>query len=213
MNTPSPSLDGTDLLIPRIKALDLYAEWEAEFKPLLGYTSRWEGFSYIVRDQLLRERPVIVETGTLREIGNWAGDGCSTLLWNWILSHKDGEGYSIDTDVEAVRLARKHCPKIHVVWSDSVHTLRGIGSDVFKGELTLLYLDSYDYAHGKETNSCMHQVAELAAIWEKLPSGCLIASDDSHGKHSGKPTLTRVLLNALGIKPEIESYIVVWRKP
>src|SRR5579883_200234 len=179
-----------------------YEEWEAEFRPLLGHTARWEGFSYIVRDQLEREAPVIVETGSLRQPGNWEGDGGSTALWNWV-GEGGGRVFSVDLQAPAVFF-----PAVTHITADSVGFLRNYWGPA----PTLLYLDSYDYSPGQEVNAAMHQVAELGAIWAKLPAGCLIASDYSHGPDAGKPVLTRRLLAAIGMQPLLDSYIVVWRK-
>lgn len=188
----------------------LYAQWESEFKPLLGSTARWEGFCYIVRDQLERERPVILETGTLRQANNWTGDGCATLVWDWILRHKRGRGVSIDINIQASQLASGLCQEMQAVCYDSVSFLRA-----WNEEPTLVYLDSCDYPEPltQRINSCMHQAAELGAIWSRLPSGCLIASDDSFDAQNGKPAITRLILHGLGIEPILDSYIVVWRKP
>lgn len=192
-------------------AVTLYDQWEAEFKPLLGSTARWEGFRYIVRDQLERQWPEIIETGTLRRPGNWAGDGQSTKIWDWVISKKTGFAVSVDASRHACETAKLECPHVKVVNEDSVSFLRGITTWV--PNASLLYLDSYDYAPGQELNASMHQLAELAAVWAYLPSGCLVASDDSHNADQGKPVLTRRLLHMLGIEPILDSYIVVWRKP
>lgn len=187
----------------------VFEQWQAEFKPLLGATARWEGFCYIMRDLLERPKPVIVETGTLRQPGNWRGDGQSTRLWQWVVEHRPGLAISVDIESSACDLSRKECPGVHVVCADSPAFLRGF----LPFAIDLLYLDSREWGPGAEVESTMHQVAELAAIWERLPSGCLIASDDSHSADQGKPALTRRLLHTLGIEPELDSYIVVWRKP
>ncbi len=189
----------------------LVEQWEAEHKPLLGASGRWEGFCYLMRDQLEREHPVIIETGTLREPGNWKGDGQSTRLWQWVAEHKSGCMMSVDMDYRACELAKRECPKVHVICQDSVSFLRGF----MPFAVTLLYLDSAQWGLLPQDNiDCwMNQVAELAAIWAKLPSGCLIASDDSQTVDRGKPVLTRRLFQALGIEPVHDSYIVAWKKP
>jgi hypothetical protein len=185
------------------------AEFEDAFTDKLGDTPRWAGFAYIVHDQLQRERVGIIETGTSRKPGDWVGDGNATQVWDWLVARKGGYGVSVDVEMAAVEGAQKLCPNIQCICQDSVTFLRGYISF----SPTLVYLDSRDLVPGAEVTSCMHQVAELAAIWERLPSGCLIASDDSHNADQGKPALTRRLLHILGIQPELDSYIVVWRKP
>lgn len=171
--------------------------WETEFKPLLGKTKRWEGFSLIVEDLLARPKPVIIETGTLREPGNWAGDGQSTLVWQWVMERKPGLAISVDWDTEASKRASEMCPNVHVVAQDSISFLRGF----LPYSIDLLYLDSME--------NPMHQMGELAAIWDRLPSGCLIASDDS----PTKGVLTAAVLKGIGVPCLLESYISVWQKP
>ena len=189
----------------------LYDRWETEFRPLLGHTGRWEGFSYIAKDQLERDAVMVLETGTCRKPGDWDGDGQATRVWDWIISHKHGFGYSVDIDIAAVQTSQKLAPHMQVICQDSVSFLRGH----IPFAPSLLYLDSCDYPQDltMRVNSCMHQAAEFAAIWSRLPSGCLIASDDSFDAQNGKPAITRLILQGLGIKPELDSYIVVWRKP
>lgn len=201
-----------DLTAPTpISKSDLFEQWQAEFKPLLGDTARWDGFCYILRDQLSREHPCILETGTLRNAGNWHGDGQSTRIWDWIAKRKKGFVVSVDKDSAACFLAQMECQDSHIVCQDSIALFRGF----LPVAPTLLYLDSIEWGATRETNiSCwMNQVGELAAVWDKLPSGCLIASDDSQSPDIGKPVLTRRLFEALAIAPEHDSYIVCWRKP
>ena len=179
-------------------------EFDKKFKAVLGGSQRWVGFRYIVEDQLKREQVRIVETGSLRDPENWVGDGCSTRIWDWLST----ETMSFDTDWRATETTKDYCRSVKAITGDSVRVLREIPPCV-----TLLYLDSYDYSPGKEALAAMHQLAELAAAWEYLPHGCLIASDDNFGPEKGKGVLVRLVLNMLGIRPELEGYIVVWRKP
>lgn len=197
-----------------IKGVDLaLAAFDKAFWPLLQNSLRWEGLRYIAEDQLGRKSYEIgiVETGTCRAPGNWDGDGCATKIWDWIVGTAGGWACSVDIDIHACLAAQEFCPHVQVVCADSVSFLRGI----LPGPPTLLYLDSFDYPEPIEQRkaSMMHQAAELASVYAKLPSGCLIASDDSIAVDHGKPGLTRRLLSAFGIEPVVDSYIVVWRKP
>lgn len=184
--------------------------WVKEFYPLLGHTGRWAGLSFIVEDQLAREVVGIIETGTCRAPGNWDGDGCATKVWDWLVG-RGGWAVSVDMDVNACRASQEFCPNVQVVCQDSVTFLRGI----LPGAPTLLYLDSFDYPEPIELRKAamMHQAAELASVYSRLPIGCLIASDDSIAVDHGKPGLTRRLLASFGVEPIHDSYIVVWRKP
>lgn len=189
----------------------LVEQWENDFEPLLGDSPRWEGFHLIAADQLGRDSVGILETGTCRKPGDWVGDGQATRIWDWIVAKKQGFGYSVDIDIAAVQTSQRLAPHMHVVCQDSISFLRGH----IPFSPSLLYLDSCDYPQDPITrvNSCMHQAGELSAIWARLPSGCLIASDDSFDANNGKPAITRRILSALGIEPILDSYIVVWKKP
>jgi len=55
----------------------------------------------------------------------------------------------------------------------------------------------------------MHQVGELGAIWNRLPSGCLVASDDCITETAGKHVGTKVLFNMLSLEPVFKSYITI----
>ena len=170
----------------------LLDRWEGEYKPLLGDTDRWEGFSFLIGELLKIPRPVIIETGALREPGNWRGDGQSTHLWNWVVKNHGGMAVTVDARLETCWKASRECPQVSVVCQDSVTFLRGW----LPYKVDLLYLDS-------EENPWT-QVAELGAIWDRLPVGCLIASDDA----PSKAKFTRKLLP----EPILDSYICVWKK-
>ena len=166
-----------------------------------------------MKDQLERETPVIIETGTLREPGNWLGDGQSTRLWQWIVEHKGGMAISVDLDIKAYLLAQRECPNVCGVCSDSITFLRGT---FLPFPPTLLYLDSIEWGETRASsvNCWMNQIGELAAIWRALPSGCLIASDDNNGRdNNGKPVFTHRIFEAMQVKPEYDGYVIVWRKP
>lgn len=190
---------------------NLFKEFVDQFYPFLGQTARWKAFHFIAEDLLTRrEKPVtIVETGTLRQPGNWAGDGQSTRLWDWIAEKTGGLAISTDIDLDYCRTAARLCPNVRVNQGDSVTFLRGY----LPAGIDLLYLDAFDYSEGQEISSMMHHAAELAAVWDQLPSGALISIDDCIGHGSGKHALVAAMFRFLGIKPEIESYISVWRRP
>lgn len=175
------------------EAVGLYEQWESEFKPLLGKSKRWEGFCYILKDQLSREQVVILETGSLRESGNWKLDGQSTRLWQWIRERKPGIAVSVDVDARAQHLTYQECHPVHAVCQDSVTFMRGF----LPFAVTLLYLDSAECP--------WNTLAELASIYERLPTGCLIASDDA-------PTKATLISKVLPT-PELDGYVTVWRKP
>lgn len=180
------------------------------FKPLYGDgDKRWPAFRLIAEKLLGLGRPVvIVETGSIRQPGNFAGDGNAALLWDWIALMTNGVFLTIDIDPMATSVTKSLCGYSICHTQDSVTALRG----PLPTSADLLYLDSYDYFPGQEINAMMHQAAELGSVWSRLPEGCLIASDDCHNAQSGKHVFTRMMLGALGMKPLLESYVTVWQK-
>lgn len=188
-----------------------YEEFEKKFSPRLKDSPRWTALQQIVKELLEKENPTIVETGTIRLADNWLGDGQSTQIWDWIVRVKNGTALSVDIDPDACKLAAKLCPDVQVYIDDSITFLRG----ELPPKIDLLYLDAfnYDQGSGRELSSMMHHAAELASAWDKLPSGCLIAVDDCASPNIGKHALVSVILKAVRVLPEIESYLTVWRKP
>ena len=184
------------------------ADFEAEFGPKLRDTRRWEGFHYIASRLAPMDRPLIIETGCLRSENDWAGNGQSTLLWSWMAQHGAQVG-SVDIDEQNVRFARQRCPGVYVQFSDSIEFLSVLQEP---NRIDLLYLDSYDHdpPYGP---SELHGAGELACVWDKLKSGCMIAVDDCNGDGTGKHYLIRHFFDRMGIKPVVASYIHIWIKP
>ena len=159
------------------------------------------------------DRPVlIVETGTARERDNWVGDGQSTLVWDWLLGVVGGQAYSVDVDPKAVETARTQVRHVTCICEDSQKFLRNFPD---APQIDLLYLDAYDWGFSRRQNvlSELHHVGELAAIYERLPAGCLVAVDDCHGIDQGKHVLVQEFFNRLGVEPVQRGYITIWRKP
>lgn len=190
-----------------------FEQFEREFKPKLGSTIRWEGFSHIARNLCGKEIITIVETGTIRSEHDWSGNGQSTMLWNWMMVQSAGHTISVDINPSNIIKCRILCRNVDPVQSDSLlffntNKERGLFTD-----LDLLYLDSYDHDHPKKPQSELHASAELGSVYDYLPSGCLIAVDDCHADGTGKHYLIKHFFQRLGVEPLVSSYIHVWRKP
>jgi len=180
------------------------------FQADLGTTPRWESFKFIANELTALGRPVgIVETGCLRLVGNWAGDGQSTAVWDWLLSNLGGYGHSYDISAESVAAARSAVKLMQVHQQDSVEALQTFAS---ASTIDLLYLDSFDWS-ADSSASAQHHLRELQAIYDRLRPGCLIAIDDCFSDLEGKHTLAKDWLASLGIQPVTKGYITVWRKP
>ncbi len=186
----------------------LIDEFSDEFRPKLENTPRWVPFRFIAQYLLGLGKPLrIVETGTLREIDDWSGDGQSTRLWDWMVDRTGGRGDSVDIEPSAVKVAASICKKMKITQGDSIEFLRKLDSPE---EIDFLYLDSYDCAGPL---SPLHHVGELAAIYERLKPGCLIAVDDCHTPEWGKQILVKRFFELARIAPLGESWITVWQKP
>ena len=185
------------------------ADFDAKFARHLDNTRRWQAFRIIADDLIRRKRPVnIVETGCARQPDNWAGDGQSTLVWDWLIHKVGGTGLSMDISKENCAAAAAQVQHFKVACVDSVVGLRTM---VQPEKIDFLYLDSYDLTDGIESPT--HHLAELTSIYPRLPSGCIIAVDDCKSETHGKHRFVRDWLLSLGVRPLLESYVTVWRKP
>jgi hypothetical protein len=183
--------------------------FDAHFSAALGRTRRWEAFQHIASDLLGRGRALsIVETGCARQADNWSGDGQSTLVWDWLLEQVGGTGLTMDINPANCAVAAAQVERFKVACIDSVVGLRTM---VEPDKIDLLYLDSYDLT--ETIDSPLHHLAELAAVYAGLPSGCLIAIDDCVDEQHGKHRFVRDFLSRLGVEPVLRSYVTVWRKP
>src|SRR3712207_6173562 len=82
--------------------LDRYDYW---FAPLLRHRSAT--FRRMFEHVLARNPPYyIIETGCIQRLGNWGGDGQSTVLFDDLISRVDGQFWSVDIDPSAVEVSR-----------------------------------------------------------------------------------------------------------
>lgn len=176
---------------------------------------RWDSFEYIAKDLFARGRPVnIVETGSLRTEHDWMGHGQSSLLWDFIVEKTKGKGFSVDINHEVVEFARARSKNLSFIHADSVTYLRSLSQDPFAKTIDLLYLDSCDWSKENHIESCLHHMGELAMIYDKLPSGCIIAVDDCHNENQGKHVIVRNFFrDIIKIQPVCLTHVAVWKKP
>ena len=185
------------------------ADFDAEFSGRLGRTRRWHPFRMIAADLIARGRPVnIVETGCARQPDNWEGDGQSTLVWDWLLDKVGGTGLSMDISAANCHAAAAQVQHVKVACVDSVVGLRTM---VQPETVDFLYLDSFDLTETIESPT--HHLAELTAVYPRLPSGCLIAVDDCVSEQYGKHRFVRDWLAGMRVQPVLRGYVTVWVKP
>jgi hypothetical protein len=138
----------------------------------------------------------IVETGTTRSPGNWAGDGQSTLVLAECAARLDGRLYSCDLDPQASQVGRaltQHlAPRVECHTGDSVAFLASFGRPI-----DLLYLDSLDYSSDNPAPAQQHALRELVAALPFLHERSLVLIDDCALVGGGKGgTLIRYLLQS-----------------
>src|SRR5258706_11793316 len=129
--------------------------------------------------------PIIIETGCIRFAEGWideawAGDGCSTILFDKYVSFNGGHFWSVDIGVVRVQHAEKLMGKnSQISCGDSVELLRNFANDDRYPTPHLVYLDSWDFEWYVATESQAHHYNELKAIFPKLTPDTLVVVDDS----------------------------------
>ena len=160
------------------------------------------------------ENPIIIETGTTREIGNNAGDGNATLMFEAYVKERGGHVYTIDIDPKACKIVSDHTdPKYTtVLCGDSLVVLPTL--DVSPN---LVYLDSYDLdvplavETGQDLASSMHHLYELQILLPKISADTLVVVDDSPEMWNyGKGYEVRKYYQSKNIDPLFESYHIGW---
>ena len=195
--------------------------WEAYFSKIkkrlnepITKTSREEGFTKIFDYLRTKKDPIIVETGCYREVDNYEGDGCSTLLFDEFIEIYGGTLLSVDIDPKACELASKNTFHAEVSNQDSIEFL-----STLDGKIDLLYLDSYnieDWSNDWEAAS--HHLKELFAAKNVIKPGTLIVVDDNMPSpqtnviplREGKGRLINEVMTALDIDPYINDYQMGW---
>jgi hypothetical protein len=165
----------------------------------------------LLRENFDNDGPLtIVETGCVRDLNNWEGDGNSTILFNLFASETGSTFYSIDINPSHCDLARRSCPKATMLSGDSVTMLHQLRSSV--DAIDLLYLDSFDLDWSNPHPSALHHLKELCAAAPLLKSGSFVFVDDNSGGIGKGMYVADFLLN-IGAEKVFEGYQVGFRMP
>ena len=180
-----------------------------------GHCQRGDGFLLMFQKLLANNNPKykIIETGTLRNPGNWK-DGQSAQLFTEFVKQHGGTVRSVDIDATAVDTANKfvasdqfssHC-------SDSVAFLK---QQTDLHEVDLFYLDSWDVKWENDSDSAEHHLKEFLAIEPHLKSGAVVAIDDNSrlltdNRRTGKGRRIVEYLEQKGIKPIFDHYQIIY---
>lgn len=159
--------------------------------------------------ELLGNGCVIVETGTVRTLGNWIGDGQSTVVWNHYASQLDGNVWTIDIDPNGAQLvAELGLDRVTAITADSLVTLPTLGID----HVDLLYLDSFDVDWENPAPAAAHHLEELHAAAPMLGPGSIVAVDDNRDGN-GKGSAIATHFANLGVPEIVSGYVRAWRLP
>lgn len=185
------------------------SDWLDQRLPLLH--RRAAGFASIWHELAGRGRPLrIVETGCVREDGNWAGDGQSTLVWDALVAKTGGTVASVDIDPAATAIADSlTSDRVTVYPADSLAFLAGLDPEPI---VDLLYLDSYDIDWADPGPSMRHHLAEIETAYPLLGPGSIVAVDDN-AEGVGKGLLVGLYLVRRGWTPLVTSYVRAWIHP
>lgn len=157
--------------------------------------------------ELLPENCVIVETGTMRTLGNWAGDGQSTIVWNELAKQLQGQVFTIDINAECAELVDQlNLENTIAVTGDSLDMLEKLKLS----HIDFLYLDSFDVDWHNPELSAKHHLQELLLALPMLNEGSLVAVDDNQGT-IGKGSLVAEYLQTINAEEICTGYVRLWR--
>jgi hypothetical protein len=189
----------------------------SDFLDSIPVGNRRGRFQAIAQGMLDANRPIrILETGCMRQsrFDGPEGDGCSSLVWDYVAKRTKGGFISIDINPENVEYTRsKLDPAAQVFCCESVRFLSAV--DRISPLIDLLYLDSMDWEGSAVERglAALHHAAELSAVWPWLNDGAIIAIDDCHGEYAGKHAIVKRFFESIGVAPLVDDFIHVWRKP
>jgi hypothetical protein len=155
----------------------------------------------------------IVETGSLRQPGDWRAGQSSILFQEFVKIH-GGKVDSVDIDETVYKTATDFLDSAYstVTLSDSVAFLEnGDWNDV-----DLFYLDSYDVKWNKPEPSAEHHLKEFIAVEKYLKSGTIVAIDDNSffaadNRRTGKGLMVYNYLKDKGILPLYDDYQIIYK--
>jgi hypothetical protein len=181
-----------------------------------GLYQRAEGFNLVFAWLESREQSEyhIIETGTLRNPGNWK-DGQSARLFTEFVDYHGGSVRSVDIDPAAVTSAQQSIPSARFTSTcqDSVEYLR---EQTDLNRIDLFYLDSYDVKWADDHLSAKHHLREFQVIEPHLKPGAMIVIDDNSrfldsNHRTGKGHYIADYLSAKGHEPLYDAYQIIYR--
>jgi hypothetical protein len=181
-----------------------------------GLYQRAEGFNLVFAHLESRDQSEyhIVETGTMRNPGNWK-DGQSARLFTEFVEYHGGTVRSVDIDPEAVVAAQNSIQSIRFksTCEDSVLYL---STQLDLNQVDLFYLDSYDVKWKNDHLSADHHLQEFLTIEPHLKPGAMVVIDDNSrflnsNQRTGKGHYIADYLETKGIFPVYDAYQIIYK--
>lgn len=181
-----------------------------------GLYQRAHGFNIMFAELVTRgqDQYHIIETGTLRNPGNWK-DGQSAKLFTEFVDIYNGSVRSVDIDPGACSSASAaiQSKNFTVTCSDSVTWL---SKQPDLSTVDLFYLDSWDVKWENDLDSAEHHLSEFKAIEPYLKSGCIVAIDDNSrfkntNQRTGKGRRIVEYLESKGKRPVYDEYQIIYK--
>jgi hypothetical protein len=181
-----------------------------------GLYQRAEGFNLVFAhlENQDQDQYHIIETGTLRNPGNWK-DGQSARLFTEFVKHHGGSVRSVDIDPAAVASARGAITSDQFE-STCMDSVLYLATQLDLDQVDLFYLDSYDVKWNDDHASADHHLREFQTIESNLKPGALVVIDDNSrfkdsGTRTGKGHYIADYLHAKGIDPVYDAYQIIYK--
>lgn len=181
-----------------------------------GLYQRAHGFNLVFAhlESLNQSEYHIIETGTMRNPGNWK-DGQSARLFSEFVEHHGGSVRSVDIDPVAVAAARGAI-KSDQFQSTCMDSVLYLATQLDLDRVDLFYLDSYDVKWNDDHASAQHHLQEFQVIEPNLKPGALVVIDDNSRfqdseKRTGKGHYIADYLSAKGIEPVYDAYQIIYK--
>lgn len=177
------------------------------------FRKRRDTFLKVMELMKLIGAKTILETGTSREgLKGAKSNGAATIVFGKWAKENGAFMHSVDISEESCRNAQEEVDRqglnevIKIHHSDSLVFLKD-----FKGEVDLLYLDSYDYSSDLEVQkkSQEHHLLEFKEIESKLHKNSIVLIDDCDLPNGGKGKLAIAYMVEKGWKIIMNSYQVL----
>jgi SAM-dependent methyltransferase len=181
-----------------------------------GLYQRAAGFNLVFAylESLDQSEYHMIETGTLRNPGNWK-DGQSARLFTEFVDYHSGSVRSVDVDPEAVAAARQAI-KSNSFESTCMDSVLYLATQLDLNNVDLFYLDSYDVKWNNDHLSAAHHLQEFQIIESHLKPGAMVVIDDNSrflnsNQRTGKGHYIADYLQAKGITPLYDEYQIIYR--